>query len=145
MKRILLAFSILIFSTAAFAQSEKTQNSADTKTAVVSEYDKAKIEQRDAIFSKYEDINALIAKDDLAGAKVKYTEAQKMMEQSLESDKKFLSKAKTEEEKAKLTRKIDTKQRLYNASKEFSNSTDAKSAKRYAVFVMEFANVTKMY
>lgn len=144
MKRILLACSILIFSTAAFAQSEKMQSSDDKKTTAVSEYDRAKAEQRAAIYSKYEDITALIGKDDLAGVKVKYAEAQKMMEQSLESDKKFLRKAKTEEEKTQLTRKIDSKQRLYDASKGLLDVTDVKFAKRYAVFVMEFANVTQM-
>lgn len=144
MKRILLACSILIFSTAAFAQSEKTQNTADTKTVAVSEYDKVKTEQGNAILAQYEDINSLISKDNLAGAKAKYAEAQKMMEQSLDSDKKFLKKAKTDEEKTRLTRKIDSKQRLYDASKELPNASDAKTAKRYAVFIMEFANVTKM-
>ena len=143
MKRILLAFSILIFSTAAFAQSEKVQNNGEAK-ATMSEYEKAKADQKAAIFNKYEDINASIEKDDLAGAKQKYADAQKMMEQSLESDKKFLRAAKTEAEKSQLTRKIDTKQRLYDASKDLSNATDAKAAKRYAIFVMEFANVTQI-
>ncbi len=144
MKRILLACSILICSTAAFAQSEKTQSSDGQKATAVSEYDKAKTEQRNAIYGKFEDMDALIAKEDLAGVKAKYAEAQKMMEQSLESDKNFLKKAKSEEEKALLTRKIDSKQRLYEASKELLNVTDVKNAKRYAVYVMEFANVTQM-
>lgn len=141
MKRILLALSVLIFSNGVFAQNAEKGEKFDKNAT----YAEAKIEQKNAVNEKYEQLTSLLEKKDYTAAKQKYAEAQSLMEQSLASDKRFLKNAKSEEEKAQMERRLDSKTRLYEQSKSFLTADLAKEGKRFAVYIKEFAFVTEKY
>lgn len=139
MKRILFAVALLITTNAVFAQNAERAN---TTTEKVSAFEQLKVEQKNQVMNQYEQIVNLLDKKDYKGAKVAYAEAEKVMNASLDADKKFLRKAKSDEEKTSMQNRMDSKARLLEASKPFATADLAVSGKRYAVYIMEFANVS---
>jgi hypothetical protein len=132
MKRILLAIALLITSQGVYAQ----------KAEKATTFDEVKVEQKSQVMDKYNQIVSLLDKKDYAGAKLAYAAAEQLMTKSLEADKKFLRKAKTEDERTQMQNRMDSKARLMEASKPFATADLAVSGKRYAVYIMEFANVS---
>jgi|GEM_PF-4363179 len=131
MKRIVFVFAMLLSANAVFAQNaEKPAKHEDVK-----------VEQKQIILNKYNEIVSLLDKKDFTAAKQAYTAAEKLMNQNLEMDKKMIRKESNEDTKKKMERNLDSKTRLLEASKPFATADLATSGKRYAVYIMEFANV----